>query len=87
MEQRKKGSLRKKLVLVMLPVVILSYLITYMVTFMNTKRILQEHAQEQMTLLTTSVSNEMAADVNHVLGIMENVKNSVEKSCSTEEEI
>ncbi len=87
MRQMKKGSLRKKLVLVMLPVVILSYLVTYLATFMNTKNILQDHAREQMTLLTTSVCNEMATDVNHILGIMENVKNSVEKSCTTEKEI
>lgn len=70
MKQMKKGSLRKKLVLIMLPVVILSYLITYLATFMNTKSILQDHAREQMTLLTTSVCNEMAAEVNHILGIM-----------------
>lgn len=82
-----KGSLRKKLILVMLPVVILSYLVTFLVTLSNTKNILQENASEQMTLVTASVNHEMSAEINRVLGIMENVKTSAEKSCSTDAEI
>ena len=87
MKMTGKGSLRKKLILVMLPVVILSYLITFLVTFFNTRKILQEDASEQMTFVTASVNNEMSAEINRVLGIMENVQTSVEKSCSTPEEI
>ena len=82
-----KGSLRKKLVLVMLPIVILSYCLTFLVTLTNTKSILQDNAHEQMSLLTSSVNNEMASEVNQVRGIMENVKTSIEKSCKTDEEI
>lgn len=83
----RRGSLRKKLVLVMLPVVVLSYFVTFMVTLANTKKILQENASEQMSLLTASVNNEMAAQVNRILGIMENVQTSLEKSCASEEQI
>lgn len=82
-----KGSLRKKLILIMVPVVILSYCITFFATLINTKSILQDNAQEQMSFLTSSVNNQMAAEVNQILGIMENVKTSVEKSCSTDQEI
>ncbi len=82
-----KGSLRKKLVLVMLPVVILSYLVTFLVTLSNTKKILQKDASEQMMMTTAAVNNDMAAEINRVMGIMENVQTSVEKSCSTPEEI
>ncbi len=82
-----KGSLRKKLILVMLPVVILSYLVTFLVTLSNTKDILQENASEQMMLMTSSVNNDMSAEINQVLGIMENVKTSVEKSCNSNTEI
>lgn len=87
MKRIKGGSLRRKLVLVMLPVVILSYCVTFMVTLSNTKKILQGKASEQMALITSSVNNEMSADVNRVLGIMENVKTSLNKSCVTEEDI
>ena len=82
-----KGSLRKKLVLVMLPVVILSYLVTFLVTLSNTKKILQKDASEQMMMTTAAVNNDMAAEINRVMGIMENVQTSVEKSCSTPAEI
>lgn len=83
----KKGSIRRNLILVILPVVILCYSITFLVTFFNTRRILQQNASEQMSLLTKSVNNDMSAEVNRVLGIMENVKTSVEKACDSEEEI
>lgn len=82
-----KGSLRKKLILAMLPVVILSYLVTFLVTLSNTNNILQENASEQMRMVTSAVDSEMSAEINHVLGIMENVQTSVEKACDTPEEI
>ena len=87
MKQMKNGSLRRKLVLVMLPVVILSYCVTFVATLSNTKKILQRKASEQMALLTSSVNNEMSAEVNRVLGIMENVKTSLTKSCASESDI
>lgn len=87
MTHKKNSSLRRKLVLVMLPVVILSYCITFMGTLSNTKKILQRKASEQMALVTSSVNNEMSAEVNRVLGIMENVKTSLNKSCATESDI
>lgn len=83
----KKGSIRRNLILVILPVVILCYSITFLVTFFNTRKILQQNASEQMSLLTKSVNNDMSAQVNRVLGIMENVKTSVEKACDSEDEI
>lgn len=38
MAHRRNGSLRRKLVLVMLPVVVLSYCITFIGTLSNTKK-------------------------------------------------
>ncbi len=87
MAHRRNGSLRRKLVLVMLPVVVLSYCITFIGTLSNTKKILQGKASEQMALVTSDVNNEMSAEVNRVLGIMENVKTSLNKSCTTENDI
>ena len=84
---RKRISLRRKLVLIMLPVVIISFCITFLVTLSNTKGILQSNAKEQMELCTSSVNYEIAAEVNQVLGVMENVKTSIEKNCETEEDI
>lgn len=87
MGNRKKSSLRKKIVIIMLPVVILSYFITFLATLLNTKEILQENASEQMTLITSSVNYEMSAEIKRIHGILENVKTSVVKSCTTNEEI
>lgn len=86
-KNRAKISLQTKMTLVMLPVVLLVFTLTFVFTYFNTKDILDENASQQMTLLASSVNNEMAAELGNVVGVMENVKTSMERSCETNEEL
>ncbi len=86
-KNRAKISLQSKMTLVMLPVVLLVFTLTFVFTYFNTKEILDENASQQMTLLVSSVNNEMSAELGNVVGVMENVKTSMERSCETNEEL
>ncbi|MBQ8924602.1 MAG: methyl-accepting chemotaxis protein, partial [Lachnospiraceae bacterium] len=80
-------SLRKKMVFIMLPVVIICNLITILFTVNQTGKIMQNEAKEQMTQLSDSVDYQISAELARVKGIMENVKDSVELSCETSDEV
>lgn len=82
-----KISLMKKVLMVIIPCIVLSYAATFIVTLTNTRSILQEHAMEEMELLSSSVKNEIAAETNRVMGIMENVRASINRSCNGNQEI
>ncbi len=87
MPKTKNSSLKKKVLLAVIPIVILSFVAIFILTQIKTKEILQKNANSQMLSYTDSVRNDMAAEISRVLGIMENVKTSTEKSCSSEAEI
>ncbi|MBQ8984172.1 MAG: methyl-accepting chemotaxis protein [Lachnospiraceae bacterium] len=80
-------NLRKKMVLIMLPVVIIFNMLTVLFTIRQTGKIMEHEAEAQMMTLSDSVDYEIAAELARVKGIMENVKSSVELSCSNSDEI
>ena len=80
-------SLKTKMLATMLPIIIITYLFVCMYTYQNTKQILKENLGTQIKLTADSVSNEINADVMNTKGIIENIKTSVERSCSTDEDI
>lgn len=71
----------------MLPIIIITYLFVCICTYLNTQQILRKNLGNQIKLTADSVSNEINADVKNTIGILENIKTSIERSCSTDEEI
>ena len=80
-------TLRQKMVFIMLPVIIIFNLITFIITVSQTRKIMRDNADEHIREVATSVGHQISADVMMTKGLLQNVKNSVEKSCSNEEEI
>ena len=80
-------TLRQKMVFIMLPVIIIFNLITFIITVSQTRKIMHDNADEHIREVATSVGHQISADLMMTKGLLQNVKNSVEKSCSNEEEI
>ena len=80
-------TLRQKMVFIMLPVIIIFNLITFIITVTQTRKIMRDNADEHIREVATSVGHQISADVMMTKGLLQNVKNSVEKSCANEEEI
>lgn len=87
MKNRNSYGLKTKMLLTMLPIIIITYLFVCIYTYLNTKQILKKNLGTQIKLTADSVSNEINADVKNTVGIIENIQTSVERSCSTYEEI
>lgn len=85
--QQRRFSLKTKLFLTMLPIIIITYLFVCICTYLNTQQILRKDMRTQIELTADTVSNEMDANIRKTVGIIESVKISAERSCSTEEEI
>lgn len=86
----KKGrrlGVKEKLVLAMLPITIVTYALVSMINYQNTKQSLTENLNKQIVLTSDIVSNQLNADLKRTEGIMENIKTSVERSCSDKDEI
>ncbi len=80
-------SLRKKMVLIMIPVIIVCNLITFLIIVNMTGRSMQKNAEVNMQEISDSVKYQISAELREVLGIMKNVKVSVERSCEGTEQI
>ena len=80
-------TLRQKMVFIMLPVIIIFNLITFIITVTQTRKIMRDNADEHIREVATSVGHQISADLMMTKGLLQNVKNSVEKSCSNEDEI
>lgn len=86
-EKYSTHSLKTKMLATMLPIIIITYLFVCICTYLNTQQILRKNLGNQIKLTADSVSNEINADVKNTIGILENIKTSIERSCSTDEEI
>lgn len=86
-KQQHRYGLKTKLFVTMLPIIILTYLFVCICTYLNTQQIVKKDMGTQIQLTADSVSNEISADVRRTIGIIENIKVSVERFCTTDEEI
>lgn len=80
-------GIRRKMVLVMVPVIIICYLITFFIINTVSSRIVKESAENSMSELAEATSFEIASVVSHIRGIMENVKVSIEGSCENADDV
>lgn len=87
MKQQRRYSLKTKMFVTMLPIIMITYLFVCICTYLNTQQILRKDMRTQIELTADTVSNEINADVRRTVGIIENIKASVERSCSSDAEI
>ena len=85
--EKKKLGFGMKMLLVVLPVVLAFNIATFIVTAINTDRMMENQAKEQLVSLSGSTGYQIASEIQRIRGLLENVKTSIEKSCSSEEEI
>ena len=82
-----KIGLRHKIILVLVPIIVICNLLTFMVISSISTRMMKENAESNMRDLSDSTRFEIEAELMHTLGILENVKNSIEGSCESAEDI
>jgi methyl-accepting chemotaxis protein len=80
-------GVRRKIICILLPVIILFNSGTFFLTMIQTKQLLRSDAMEIMQETSDSVCYQIYADLQQTVGILENVRNSIENSCTTTEEI
>lgn len=78
---KKKSSLRRKMILVMIPLVILSFVIVSVFTYSNTRKIVENNSYEQIELVATAIDSKIAKEISTTAGIVNNVKETVNRTC------
>lgn len=76
--KHQKLSIKNKIVLILMPITILIFLSVCFVTIFQTNKELKENLNKEITLTGSLVSKEMMAKVSETIGIMDNVKKSIE---------
>lgn len=76
--KHQKLSIKNKIVLILMPITILIFLSVCFVTIFQTNKELKENLNKEITLTGSLVSKEMMAKVSKTIGIMDNVKKSIE---------
>lgn len=84
---RTKISLRRKMILVMIPLVILSFVIVFIFTYLNTKKIIQNNSYKQIELAAAAIDSKIAKEISTTAGIINNVKETVNRTCNDTEAI
>lgn len=84
---RTKISLRRKMILVMIPLVILSFVIVFIFTYLNTKKIIENNSYKQIELAATAIDSKIAKEISTTAGIINNVKETVNRTCNDTEAI
>ena len=84
---KKKLSLRSKMIAVMIPLVILSFVIVFIFTYSNTKKIMQNNSYEQIQLSASAIDSRISKEISTTIGIINNVKETVNRSCDGTEAI
>ena len=82
-----KIGLRHKIIFVLLPIIVVCNLLTFAVISSISSRVMKESAESNMRELADSTRFEIKSELMHTMGIMENVKNSIEGSCKTTDDI
>lgn len=85
--QRVKHSLYQKCIIVMVPLAILVFAVVCLLTYRNTASVVQEDSYEQIQMAADIIDSEMTKDASTTIGIMNNVRESVNRSCNGTEEI
>ncbi len=82
-----RSSLKNKIVMTMVPFVILTYFLVFIFTYGESKNVVESNFMNEIKMSQENVGNQMQADLNQVIGLVKNIQTSVEKSCTTSEDI
>jgi methyl-accepting chemotaxis protein len=80
-------GVRKKIILILLPVIILFNSASFFITMSKTRAMLQNDAGEIMQNTSDAIGYQVSADLQQTLGILKNVRTSIENYCSTTDEV
>lgn len=71
-------SIKNRMVLVLLPITILSFVMVCLFTLMQTNKEMKSMLQTEISLTAQVVDGKIRSDISETIGIMDNVKKSVE---------
>lgn len=71
-------SIKNKIVLVLLPITILSFVLVCIFTLMQTSKEMKNMLQTEITLTAQVIDGKIRSDISETIGIMDNVKKSIE---------
>ena len=80
-------SLKQKMIIVLIPLLVIAFLAVFMVTYFTTRTIILKETESKVQNGIDALDYHALSDFNKILGLIENVQCSVERSCQTEEEI
>lgn len=66
---------------------IIAFAAVFVVTYINTSNTILDHIEIEVTKNVEAIDYHILSDVSETLGIIGNIKTSVEKNCKTEKEI
>lgn len=78
---KKNLSLRRKMIAIMIPLVILSFIVVFIFTYINTKKIVQNNSYKQIELSADAIDSKISREISTTIGIINNVKETVNRSC------
>ncbi len=83
----KKTSIKKRLLMIILPITLITSICVCAVTLFDTSSILKHELEKEIELTGDAISNGMMADLQRTIGIVENIKVSIETYCDTTQDI
>jgi methyl-accepting chemotaxis protein len=85
--QKVKHSLYKKIILIMVPIALFVFAAVCMVTYHYTAQVVREDSCEEIQMAADMIDSEITKDTSTTIGLMNNVRESVNRSCNGTEEI
>ncbi len=86
-QKKKIISLRNKMLCILLPVIIFCNSATFITTLHQTRDLVYDYATQQMVETSNSLNYQISAYLVQTIGVLENVKCSIERSCETNAEL
>lgn len=88
-KERRKGriGLRRKILFIMVPVIILSYVMVCLFTYLNTSNKMQGELENKISLTADLVTEQINGEIEPVIWIIGSVKASINRSCNGKEEV
>ena len=74
-----KISLQKKLVFIILPFIIMVLFLSLIISIVRIENVLNKNISKEMSLMSTSVTYQIEAEINQIIGIIDNVKTTINR--------
>lgn len=87
MKEKKLVPLRRKIMLLLIPVMFVAFALVFLITFMRTKTMMVDNTEKSVKNKLEAVDYHVSTDLQRTIGILDNVKKSVENGCETSDEV